>query len=128
MEDTSVQTRAVTYGPHRVPAVAPAWYVRRNRSMARTLAIVSTVLVEAILILGLVVVSLGIGAERRPGRGADQPPALATPAASPVPRRLSPQREAAPGPGGLPTPGWPPGRPSSADSSLGSLVLARADE
>jgi hypothetical protein len=128
MEATSVQTRAINWGLVPGATVAPARGNGRSRSIVRTLVIVSTVLVEAILILGLVLVSLGIGAERQTGPGPDRPPALATPGASREPSRLSPPLQEAPGPGGPPTAGWPPGRASNADSSFGSLELARPDE
>ena len=46
----------------------------RARSFARAATIVGVVLIEALLILGFVVLSLGIGAEGQPGIGPDRPP------------------------------------------------------
>jgi hypothetical protein len=128
MEATSVQTIAITRVPLPGAAVAPAGGEGRSRSIARTLAIVSTVLVEAMLILGLVLVSLGIGAERQTGPGPDRSPALATPGTSREPSRLSPPAQEAPELGSRPAPGRPPGPASNADASDGSQVLARAGE
>jgi len=46
----------------------------RARSVTQAAKIVAACLIEAIVILGFVVLSLGIGAESQPGLGPDRPP------------------------------------------------------
>jgi hypothetical protein len=69
-----VQTRANIHGSHRSTTVATAGIEDRIRSIARIVTVLGALLIEALLILGCVVLSLGIGAEGRPGIGPDRPP------------------------------------------------------
>lgn len=69
-----MQTTAINHSPDRAATVAPARSSGRMRSIARIVAILGALLIEAILVLGLVVLSLGIGAEVQPRLGPDRPP------------------------------------------------------
>jgi len=60
----------------------------RARSVPQAAKIVLACLIEAIVILGFVALSLGIGAEGQPGLGPDRPPPPMTPAPAPPPDPL----------------------------------------
>ena len=69
-----MQTTAIVHGRDRATTVAPARNSGRMRSIERILAILGALLIEAILVLGCVALSLGIGTEVQPRFGPDRPP------------------------------------------------------
>jgi hypothetical protein len=69
------------------PAIIPWRIGTRSRagSVPRAVAIVAACLIEAIMILGFVGASLGLGYESYSGMGPDRPPPPVTPAPAPPP-------------------------------------------
>ena len=69
------------------PATFPRRIGTRSRpgSVPRAVAIIAACLIEAIMILGFVGASLGLGYESHSGFGPDRPPPPATPAPAPPP-------------------------------------------
>ncbi len=69
------------------PAIYPRRIGTRSRAgwVPRAVAIVAACLIEAIMILGFVCASLGLGYESYSGMGPDRPSPPATPAAAPPP-------------------------------------------
>lgn len=80
-----METTAINHGRHRSASVVPAKDRRRIPSIARIVTIVGALLIEAIVVLGFVVLSLGIGGESHPGFGPDRPPPPPTTAPEPPP-------------------------------------------
>jgi hypothetical protein len=80
-----VHSSTIVHGPHHAATLAPARSSRRVRSIARIVTVFGALLIEALLILGFVVLSLGIGAEGQPGVGPDRPPPPPTHAPAPPP-------------------------------------------
>lgn len=80
-----MHSSAIVHSPHQAATLAPARSSRRVRSIARIVTVVGALLIEALLILGFVVLSLGIGEEGQPGVGPDRPPPPPTPAPAPPP-------------------------------------------
>jgi hypothetical protein len=70
-----------------VPAIVPSRIGTGSRagSVPRAVAIIAACLIEAIMILGFVGASLGLGNETYSGVGPDRPPPPATPAPAPPP-------------------------------------------
>lgn len=77
-----MQTTATIHGPHRAATLGPAASSGRTFPIARIATILGALLLEGLLILGIVLLSLGIGAEGQPGLGPDHPP---PPMPAPVP-------------------------------------------
>jgi hypothetical protein len=75
-----------SYGPGS-RAIDPSRIGTRSQSGAiqRTLVILAACLIEAILILGFVAATLGLGYERQPSAGPDRPPSREMPAPAPPP-------------------------------------------
>jgi hypothetical protein len=63
----------------------PATYAAPVEWVQRGVKFIAATLIEAILILGFVVLSLGLGAEGHAGVGPDRPPPPVTPASEPAP-------------------------------------------
>jgi hypothetical protein len=80
-----VHSSAIVRSPHHAATMAPAGSGRRVRWFARIVTIFGALLIEALLILGFVVLSLGIGAEGRHGVGPDRPSPPPMPAPAPPP-------------------------------------------
>jgi hypothetical protein len=83
-----MQTTAIIDGRLRAPAIMSARSGRGVRSIRHRATFVVACLIEAILILGFVVASLGLGYEGYPGAGPDRPPPPPAPAPAPPPDSL----------------------------------------
>jgi hypothetical protein len=78
-------TTAIRQGPLHATTLAPTGTSQSVPAIARIVAIAGAVLIEAILILAVVELTLGLGAERVPGLGADGRPLPSMPAPAPTP-------------------------------------------
>src|SRR5262245_46721304 len=94
-----METSTTIRVPWRGPAVAPGTSTSRISPIALVITILGALLIQAVLILGVVEVSLGIGMEGHPGVGPDRPP---------------PPMPIAPAEPSLPAPVAPPERPEPA--------------
>jgi len=78
-----IPSRAVEGSARRAATSTSIPAQARARPIARMGAVVAAALIEAVLILGLVLSTLGSGAEGTAGRGPDRPQPPTTPAPAP---------------------------------------------